>query len=164
LLNASLVQIATEDPTSRNARWCFTQYFAELDERFEAGFDPSLSIPADAMKLRSPSGVLLLARMRGRAVGCGALKLHSDAPAELKRMWVSRDARGLGVGRRLLIELESHARAAGATVVHLETNRTLTEAISLYRSSGYVEVTAFNDEPYADHWFEKVLLPVPRTS
>jgi DNA-binding MarR family transcriptional regulator/GNAT superfamily N-acetyltransferase len=164
LLNASLVQIAIEDPTSQEARWCFEQYFAELAERFEAGFDPSLSLPADAAELKSPSGVLLLARMRGQAVGCGALKLHSDAPAELKRMWVSRDARGLGVGRRLLIELEGHARAAGATVVHLETNRTLTEAISLYRSSGYLEVVAFNDEPYADHWFEKVLLPVPPTS
>jgi ribosomal protein S18 acetylase RimI-like enzyme len=164
LLNASLVQIAIEDPTSQEARWCFEQYFAELAERFEAGFDPSPSLPADAAELKSPSGVLLLARMRGQAVGCGALKLHSDAPAELKRMWVSRDARGLGVGRRLLIELEGHARAAGATVVHLETNRTLTEAISLYRSSGYLEVVAFNDEPYADHWFEKVLLPVPATS
>jgi DNA-binding MarR family transcriptional regulator/GNAT superfamily N-acetyltransferase len=164
LLNASLVEIVIEDPTTPDARWCFEQYFAELDERFDAGFDPSLSIPADATELTSPSGLLLLARMRGRAVGCGALKLHSNAPAELKRMWVSRDARGLGVGRRLLTELEGHARAAGATVVHLETNRTLTEAISLYRRSGYVEVAAFNDEPYADHWFEKTLCPVARTS
>jgi DNA-binding MarR family transcriptional regulator/GNAT superfamily N-acetyltransferase len=164
LLNASLVEIVIEDPTTMDARWCFEQYFAELDERFDAGFEPSLSIPADATELTSPSGLLLLARMRGRAVGCGALKLHSDAPAELKRMWVSRDARGLGVGRRLLIELEGHAGAAGATVVHLETNRTLTEAISLYRSSGYVEAAAFNDEPYADHWFEKRLRPVARTS
>jgi DNA-binding MarR family transcriptional regulator/GNAT superfamily N-acetyltransferase len=164
LLNASLVEIVIEDPTTPDARWCFEQYFAELDERFDAGFDPSLSIPADATELTSPSGLLLLARMRGRAVGCGALKLHSNAPAELKRMWVSRDARGLGVGQRLLTELEGHARAAGATVVHLETNRTLTEAISLYRRSGYVEVAAFNDEPYADHWFEKTLRPVARTS
>jgi DNA-binding MarR family transcriptional regulator/GNAT superfamily N-acetyltransferase len=164
LLNASLVEIVIEDPTTPDARWCFEQYFAELDERFDAGFDPSLSIPADATELTSPSGLLLLARMRGRAVGCGALKLHSNAPAELKRMWVSRDARGLGVGRRLLTELEGHARAAGATVVHLETNRTLTEAISLYRRRGYVEVAAFNDEPYADHWFEKTLRPVARTS
>jgi DNA-binding MarR family transcriptional regulator/GNAT superfamily N-acetyltransferase len=164
LLNASLVEIVIEDPTTPDARWCFEQYFAELDERFDAGFDPSLSIPADATELTSSSGLLLLARMRGRAVGCGALKLHSNAPAELKRMWVSRDARGLGVGRRLLTELEGHARAAGATVVHLETNRTLTEAISLYRRSGYVEVAAFNDEPYADHWFEKTLCPVARTS
>jgi DNA-binding MarR family transcriptional regulator/GNAT superfamily N-acetyltransferase len=164
LLNASLVEITVEDPRTGDARWCFEQYFAELDERFAAGFDPSISIPADATELTSPSGLLLLARMRGRPVGCGALKLHPGAPAELKRMWVARDTRGLGVGRRLLVELEGHALAAGATVLHLETNRALTEARNLYRRSGFVEVAAFNHEPYADHWFEKVLRPAPENS
>ena len=72
-------------------------------------------------------------------------------------MWVAREARGLGLGRRLLRELERHAKEAGAQVVRLETNRTLTEAIQLYRNSGYREVPAFNDEPYAHHWFEKRL-------
>ena len=54
-------------------------------------------------------------------------------------------------------ELERVAAANGATVVRLETNRSLREAIGLYRSSGYREVAAFNDEPYAHHWFEKRL-------
>ena len=67
------------------------------------------------------------------------------------------EARGLSVGRRLLNELESLAVAHGETAVQLETNRTLVEAISLYRSSGYVEVPPFNDEPYAHHWFRKTL-------
>jgi ribosomal protein S18 acetylase RimI-like enzyme len=70
-------------------------------------------------------------------------------------MWVATSARGLGVGRRILSELERHARQRGARVARLETNRTLSEAISLYRSAGYTEVDAFNDEPYAHHWFEK---------
>ena len=72
-------------------------------------------------------------------------------------MWVSSSARGLGLGRRLLGELETSAARSGATIVHLETNRALTEAIALYRSAGYREVPAFNDEPFADHWFEKRL-------
>jgi hypothetical protein len=42
-------------------------------------------------------------------------------------------------------------------LLRLETNKALTEAQSLYRSSGYREVRAFNDEPYAHHWFEKRL-------
>jgi ribosomal protein S18 acetylase RimI-like enzyme len=100
---------------------------------------------------------LIVARLRGRPVGCGALKLHGRAPTELKRMWVARDARGLGLGRRLVLELERHARRAGARAVRLETNRALTEAIELYRSCGYREVAAFNSEPYAHHWFEKRL-------
>jgi ribosomal protein S18 acetylase RimI-like enzyme len=72
-------------------------------------------------------------------------------------MWVAARVRGLGLGRRLLVELERHAREAGATVLHLETNRTLAEAISLYQRCGYQEVEPFNDEPYAHHWFEKRL-------
>ena len=68
-------------------------------------------------------------------------------------MWVAPAARGLGLGRRLLTELEAHAAANGVRILRLETNRTLAEAISLYRTSGYREVAAFNEEPYAHHWF-----------
>jgi ribosomal protein S18 acetylase RimI-like enzyme len=70
---------------------------------------------------------------------------------------VSPSVRGLGVGRRLLRELEDRAREACAGATCLETNGSLTEAISLYRSAGYAEVEPFNDEPYAHHWFEKRL-------
>jgi ribosomal protein S18 acetylase RimI-like enzyme len=72
-------------------------------------------------------------------------------------MWVAPSARGLGVGRLLLAELESEASRHGTRTIRLETNGSLSEAISLYRSSGYREVEAFNDEPYAHHWFEKRL-------
>jgi DNA-binding MarR family transcriptional regulator len=157
LLSASLMKVDDEDPASADARWCVAQFFAELNARFEVGFDPAISISADDEELRPPAGLLLVARLRRRPIGCGALKLHGDAPAELKRMWVSPDVRGLGLGGRLLRELEQRARLAGARVIHLETNRTLTEAIDLYRRNGYEEVPAFNAEPYAHHWFEKRL-------
>jgi GNAT superfamily N-acetyltransferase len=158
LVSASMVTLAVEDPATPDARWCIGQYFAELNRRFEAGFDPALSISADAHELTPPVGLLLLARLRDEPIGCGALKFHSEAPAELKRMWVAPAARGLNLGRRLLRTLEEQARAAGVSVVRLETNRTLQEAISLYRREGYCEVAAFNDEPYAHHWFEKRLI------
>jgi GNAT superfamily N-acetyltransferase/DNA-binding MarR family transcriptional regulator len=158
LVQASMVRIAIEDPANPDAQWCFEQYFAELNERFETGFDPAFSIPADVQELTWPAGVLLIARMGERPVGCGALKLHGSAPAELKRMWTAPAARGLGVGRRLLGELERFAREAGAPAIRLETNRALREAVVLYQRSGYVEVAAFNDEPYAHHWFEKRLV------
>ncbi len=151
------VVIAPADARSPEVRWCFEQYFAELGKRFDAGFDPGLSISATADELTPPSGMALVARLGEEPVGCGALKFHANAPAEIKRMWVAPQARGLGLGRRLLEELERYAREAGARVVHLETNRNLAEAIQLYRSSGYREVAAFNDEPYAHHWFEKRL-------
>ena len=157
LLRASAVRIAIEDPRSADARWCFEQYFSELDARFETGFNASLSISADADELMPPAGALLIARVDARPVGCGALKFHPGAPAELKRMWVAPEARGLGLGRRILRELEQLARDGGAQVVRLETNRALSEAIALYRGSGFREVAAFNAEPYAHHWFEKRL-------
>jgi DNA-binding MarR family transcriptional regulator/GNAT superfamily N-acetyltransferase len=157
LLLASMVRLAIEDPASADALWCIEQYFAELDARFASGFNPSLSISADARELRPPAGILLLAHVRARPVGCGALKFHPGAPAELKRMWVAPEARGSGLGRRILQELEQHARDRGVEVLRLETNRSLTEAIALYRDSGYLEVASFNDEPYAHHWFEKRL-------
>ena len=72
-------------------------------------------------------------------------------------MWVAESVRGLGLGRRLLAEAERRAAAAGAPVVRLDTNRSLAEAIALYRSSGYREIERFNDNPYAHHWFEKRL-------
>lgn len=153
-MDAAAVQ---QDPKSRDARWCIQQYFSELNARFEAGFDPSHTISADPRELVPPAGVLLIARLRGRPIGCGVLKFHPRAPTELKGMWVAPEARGLGLGRRILVELERHARESGARVVRLETNRALKEAIQLYRSSGYREIAAFNDESYADHWFEKHL-------
>ena len=157
LLQASAVRFDVEDPSSADARWCLEQYFSELGARFETGFDPSLSISADAHELTLPAGVLLIARVHAMPVACGALKLHPGAPAELKRMWVAPGVRGIGLGRRLLRELEQRARDMGVEVLRLETNRALGEAIALYRSSGFREVPAFNGEPYADHWFEKHL-------
>jgi GNAT superfamily N-acetyltransferase len=157
LLTASMVKIAVADPTSPDAAWCMQQYFVELGRRFDTGFDPAQSIPAEPHELKPPAGLLLVATLREESVGCGALKFHADAPAEIKRMWVAPQMRGLGLGRRLLVELERSANQAGVTVLHLETNQTLTEAVELYRHSGYQEVEAFNDEPYAHHWFEKRL-------
>ena len=157
LLSISLIAIRIEDPASADAKWCLAKYFDELAARVERGFDPAASLPADDDALRVPQGAFLVARLREQPVACGALKLHGRAPAELKRMWVAPAARGLGLGARLLLALEDRAREAGAKVVHLETNRSLTEAIALYQRSGYREVPAFNAERYAHHWFEKTL-------
>jgi len=157
LLTASMVRVEIVDPRLPVAQYCLNAYFEELGRRFESGFDPARSISADHAELTLPAGLLLVATLRSEPVGCGALKLHGSEPAEIKRMWVSPDARGLGLGRRLLAELEGTAAAHGATAVRLETNHNLSEAIALYRSAGFKEVPAFNTEPYAHHWFEKPL-------
>jgi GNAT superfamily N-acetyltransferase len=151
------ILFSVRDPREPDARRCLDAYVSELGRRFDAGFDPALSISATEEEMTPPAGLFLVATLDGEPVGCGALKFHGEAPAEVKRMWVAQSARGLGLGRRVLAELETHAAAHGVRVLRLETNRSLREAISLYRSAGYREVTAFSDEPYAHHWFEKSL-------
>jgi DNA-binding MarR family transcriptional regulator/GNAT superfamily N-acetyltransferase len=159
LLTASLVEISAVDPSHRDVQLCIAQYFAEIDERFEGGFDLSLSVSRTLDDFRPPDGVFLLARLRGDAVGCGGLRFRGADPPELKRMWVRRSERGLGIGRRLLPELEAVAVSAGARSVRLETNKALAEALNLYRSTGYRDVPPFNDEHHAHHWLEKALGP-----
>ena len=156
LLTAGLVGVDLVDPGHPHARHCMSAYFTELAARFEDGFDVAKGISAADDELRLPAGLLLVATLHDEPVGCGALKL-APGVAQLKRMWVADSSRGLGIGRRLLTELESHAAAHGASVVRLETNKALTEAIGMYRAAGYAEVAPFNDEYYAHHWFEKRL-------
>jgi DNA-binding MarR family transcriptional regulator/predicted N-acetyltransferase YhbS len=157
LLTAGLVEIVDADPAGVDGRRCLQAYFAELGGRFDAGFEEDRSHAGADDELRPPRDVFLVARLRGEPVGCGGLKLRPRKPAELRRMWVAAGVRGLGIGRRLLKELEARAVASGVGSVRLETNRSLTEAIALYRASGYREIPAFNDEFYAHHWFEKEL-------
>ncbi|MFC4112000.1 bifunctional helix-turn-helix transcriptional regulator/GNAT family N-acetyltransferase [Nonomuraea zeae] len=160
LLLASMVTIDALDPRHPSARHCVRAYVAELAGRFEGGFDPARSISAGDQELRPPAGLLLVAVLQAEPVGCVALKRPAGGSvAEIKRMWVDQAVRGLGLGRRLLDEVEARAAGAGVRTLRLETNRALTEAIALYRAAGYREVAAFSDEPYAHHWFEKRLPP-----
>jgi DNA-binding MarR family transcriptional regulator/GNAT superfamily N-acetyltransferase len=161
LLTAALVEIRTVDPAHPDARQCLRAYFAELVSRSHAQLDPATIHAAEPHEMRPPAGLLLVAYLRSEPVGCGAVKHFPGGASDIKRMWVADAARGLGLGRRLLEELEEHARGHGSTTARLETNRTLVEAVALYRSAGYVEVPAFNAEPFAHHWFAKRLEGAP---
>lgn len=151
------VSFAVEDPNTPDAQSCLAKYFAELAVRFPGGFDPAQSVLGTADHFKPPEGYFVVARLRGEPIACGAIVFLENSRAYFKRMWVSESVRGVGLGRRLLEELEGLAREAGAKTACLETHDALSEAIAMYRSSGYREVAPFNDEHYADHWFEKRL-------
>ena len=161
LLVASMVRVEECDPREPRARFCLDSYFAELAARFDDGFDPARGLPTTDDDMTPPAGVLLVASLGDDPVGCGAVLFHDsghdNGPAHLRRMWIAPAMRGLGLGRRLLAELEARAAAHGATTVRLETNGSLVEAIAMYRATGYREVDPFNAESYAQHWFEKRL-------
>jgi GNAT superfamily N-acetyltransferase len=153
----SEIVIALEAAGSPEATECLSQYYSELSLRFETGFDPVAVPNFDPAEMSPPKGWFIIARRDGEAVGCGALKTLEPGVGEVKRVWVAGAARGQGLAVRLMSTLEALARDAGLLRIRLDTNRTLVEAHTLYRKLGYYEIERYNDNPYADHWFEKPL-------
>jgi DNA-binding MarR family transcriptional regulator/GNAT superfamily N-acetyltransferase len=157
LLTTSAVELRPTDPDHPDAQRCINAYFVELDRRGKFGYDPARGVSAARHELTPPAGGFLVAYLDSEPVGCGGVKHALTRPAEIKRMWVADAARGLGLGRRLLEELEALAIRSGSSVARLETNSVLAEAVGMYRSAGYEEVPAFNAEPFADLWMAKRL-------
>lgn len=146
---SSVISIVQEPTDCPEVRACLEAYHAELKERF--GFELS-----EASQVRGEQ-ILLLARLDGTAVGCCTLVVESAGLGEIKRFFIDKAARGLGLGRRLLNAAEALARSRGISRLQLDTQASLTEARALYASHGYVEVPAYNNNKHADYWFEKDL-------
>jgi len=157
LVRAASVDVAVEAPDSADARWCLDAYFTELAARFEGGYDAETDDSAPAKAMAPPSGLFVIARLDGDAVGCGGLKRTDKTTGEIKRVWTAPSARGMGVARRVLRTLEAVARDMDLKTLRLGTNRALTEAHALYRRQGFREIARFNDNPYEHYWFEKRL-------
>jgi DNA-binding MarR family transcriptional regulator len=157
LIRAASVKVTAEAADSADARLCLDAYFRELGARFETGFDATSDDSARVKDMAPPSGLFVIARLEGDAVGCGGFKRIDETTGEIKRVWTAPSTRGMGVARRVLRMLEAGAREKGLKTLRLDTNRALTEAHALYRSEGYREIARFGDNPYADHWFEKRL-------
>jgi catechol 2,3-dioxygenase-like lactoylglutathione lyase family enzyme/GNAT superfamily N-acetyltransferase len=153
------VRFEVVDPRSTEALTAMTAYFGELDERFSDGFDPADTLVADAPSMRAPHGGFVVARSDDAVVACGGVARHDEVTGEIKRMWVAPAWRGVGLGRRMLDQLEEHVAGLGYTRVVLDTNAVLTEAVAMYESAGYAPIERYNDNPYAHHWFEKRLRP-----
>jgi putative acetyltransferase len=113
---------------------------------YQAGLYPAESNHfLDLEALAAPGVRFLVARRGGQALACGALRIDPAGYGEVKRMFVSPEARGLKLGRRLLDRIEEEARREGLGCLRLETGIHQPEALGLYRSAGYVERAAFGD-------------------
>lgn len=156
-MNRHAVTIERVDPTSGDARYGLERYYAELARRFEEGFDVSLSCDPEASDMVPPRGAFLVALSDGLPVGCVGLKGNGSTLGEVKRLWVAADARGAGLGKRLMAAIEDEARALSMDTLRLDTNRALPEAYKLYSRSGWKQIDRFNDDPYPDFFFEKRL-------
>jgi GNAT superfamily N-acetyltransferase len=90
-----------------------------------------------------PRGLFLVASIGDEPVGCGGVRLLDEHTAEIKRMYVADHARGQGIGRYLLEQLERHATSRGATRIMLETGRRNTAALALYHHAGYMPCPSY---------------------
>lgn len=157
LLRAATVRFDLVDPRSPDALASMSAYFDELERRFADGFDPGETLVVDAPAMRGPSGGFVVAFDDDQPIACGGVVGVDDHTGEIKRMWVHPGWRGVGLGRRMLAELEQLVGAIGYRRVVLDTNAVLTEAITMYERAGYRSIERYNDNPYAMRWFEKRL-------
>lgn len=157
VLGRSRIKITECDAVSEEALYCLNTYYKELNERFEQGFEVGKSRDPEAAEMKRPRGVFLVAVSDGLPVGCVGLKGTDNLYAEIKRLWVAKSVRGLGLAKDLMAEVENVARDLGYSQLKLDTNRALPEAVRFYKNAGWAEIDRFNDDPYADYFFQKNL-------
>jgi GNAT superfamily N-acetyltransferase len=141
-MQSNPVKVAPADPQSPEATRLLAELSAELGARYDDD-GAGAFVPADAT---APRSAFLIARVEGRAVGCGAVVPHDPAQphiAEIKRMYVAVEERGRGVSTEVLRELEDRARSFGYTAVRLETGLLQPEAIHLYVKAGYTRIARY---------------------
>jgi GNAT superfamily N-acetyltransferase len=156
-LGRDAIVLEPADPRSQDALYCLHAYYDELAARFETGFDVNLSADPEATDMMPPRGQFLLAMSDGLPLGCVGLKGTDKGYAEIKRLWIAPSARGLGLAKRLMTEIEARARGLGIAKLRLDTNSALPEAVALYQNTGWTQIDRFNDDPYPDWFFEKHL-------
>lgn len=155
LFSREHIDIVEIDPGDARAQACMQAYYQELAERFDEGFDVTLSCDPELADMQAPRGSFLLALADGLAVGCVGLKGTDKGYAEVKRLWVAPEARGLGLSRKLMARLEQTAASMGIALLRLDTNTQLPEAVGFYRKAGWQEIPRFNEDPYPNVFFEK---------
>src|SRR5215470_8606496 len=143
-MGKTAVDIGPQDPRQADV----LRMFAESDAYLQALYPPESNHLVDVDALAASDAVFLVARRNGELLGSIAFQIIGPGHAEMKRMFVRTEARGIGLGRRLLRALEDVARHRGITRISLETGIKESEAIGLYRSSGYQDCPPFGDYKY----------------
>jgi putative acetyltransferase len=144
----SSIQIISEDPRSPEAAGLIARLDEDLHRRYPAefvhGFTPE--------SIDGGRGVFLVARLDGRPVACGAVRLLEPGVGEVKRIYVADSARGRGLARTILRRLEDEGRRLGFARMRLETGTNQPEAMGLFTSEGYARIPAFGEyigDPYS---------------
>ena len=136
-----MITIAKEDPRTPDASRLLSAFVDEVKKRYDSPpadvgiFNPEL--------VSAPGSVFLIARRDGTAVGCGAIVPMDEYCVEVKRMFVARESRGLGIATMILEELERLAREFDYDAMRLETGVKQPESIALYGKAGFYRIPNF---------------------
>jgi GNAT superfamily N-acetyltransferase len=152
-----VIEIRHEPPDGPAARALFDEYMELVRERAGADFQPVEHIFATPDVFSGPGAAWLVIYDDGQAVACGGLRPLAPDTGEIKRMFVTAQARRRGHACRMLSALEGIARDAGQTRIRLLTTELLPEALELYRKSGYTVVSSHIEDDHTDYWLEKRL-------
>ena len=150
------VQVTVERADAEVSLGLEQAFFADIAARYP-GWEPASSQPVDPSDLAPPDGIWLVAYRDGHQIGCGGLQRFDVETGEVRRIFLDQAERGRGTGRRLLVELEGHARRLGYKRVRLTTGDGQPEALRMFQSAGYREIPPFTDGAFTRHWMEKTL-------
>lgn len=114
-----------------------------VQQEYVARYGGPDETPVDPAEFTGSRGRFLVGYLHDVPIGCGGIRWVTDGAAEIKRMYVAPEVRGLGIARALLAALEDEARAAGSEQVRLETGSLQPEAMALYASSGYTPIPPY---------------------
>jgi GNAT superfamily N-acetyltransferase len=153
------VELLPTDADDPRTAWVIAEFLGEVNRTFGDIFDVDAALAAATTTLTPPHGLYVLVLVDGACVGGGGLTWIDDERAEIKRVWIAPEHRGRGLSSALMSDLEARALAAGRSVVVLDTNGVLVQAISVYHHLGYTPTERYNDNPHATHWFRKQLHP-----
>jgi DNA-binding MarR family transcriptional regulator/GNAT superfamily N-acetyltransferase len=157
VLNRHQVDISPADPDTPEALACQRAYFDEILVRVSGARPDDFPLPdPHSDSYRPPQGRFLIAWSDELPVACVGLRALDDTTAEVKRLWVHPSARGQGLSRKMMAVIEAEARAMGYQRLKLDTNSALTEAVALYRATGWTDIAPYTTPP-ADTWMGKAL-------
>ncbi len=132
-----------ESLESRAAYELITALNAELSHRYPEPGATHFRLSAE--EVAPGRGAFMIARSENIPVGCGAIRRLDATTAEIKRMYVAPNHRGVGIGREILKKLETIALDLGVHRLVLETGPRQPESIALYRRCGFVEIPPFGE-------------------